>query len=306
MSDKYFENFPNIYYNDVLCKDITRRAVITAANSSQPFEYYPFEITNHLRSDHIAEYYYGEGMLEWMVQIANENIDPYYGWYNTHETFLESIKEKYGTLEIAQQKVKHYINNWADDDTILTKVYYENTLAQELRKYWEPIYAKNLTITGYRRKPDDIFQNTNQIWHYEVQSNSSNVAFEIGELVDIKATGTDTRIGSGEVDTANSTMFRIKNVSGDFTANTTDVKDFVGENTGANISSANGQIWFYNIANTDFVYYTPVTYWDWELEENEKRKNIQLVGDAVSSEVANEFERLMKLDVDPVTGLSTG
>jgi len=305
MSEKYFDNFPNLLYGNTLCKDITRRSIITANNAS-PYEYYPYEIENHLRSDHIAEYYYGDGMLEWMVQIANENIDPYYGWYNDDDTFLELIREKYGTIENAQLKIKHYINNWADDDTIITKSFYDNTLEEELRKYWEPLYSEGLTIIGYQRKKEDTVQNTNQIWQYTIQANNNGIAFEVGELIDIKVTGSDVVVGRGELEMANSSVFRIKNVSDNVSANSTDVKDFVGKTTTANVSSADGQNWFYNISNTEFVQYSAVSFWDWEQEVNEQKKNIVLVGDGVQAQVSQTFEDLMKADVDPETGLSTG
>jgi hypothetical protein len=306
MATKYFENFPNMYYSNTLCKDLTRRAIVTASNTGSVFEFYPFEISDHLRTDHVAEYYYGDGQLDWLVNIANKNIDPYYGWYQDYETFESSIIEKYGTVEESQQRVMHYINNWADDDILITKSFYENNLTPTLRKYYEPVYGRELNIINYRRKPQDTVQNTNQIWNYTISANNDTIALQLGELVRIKDTGVDATVGWGEVTTANSTIFRIKNVTGDTTANSTVTKDFIGYTSGANVSSANGQNWFYNISNTEFVYYSAVSFYDWETEQNENRKNVNLVGDGIEALMTTEFERIMKSDVDPDTGLSTG
>ena len=306
MADKYFENIPNVFYNKILCKDITRRAILTFANTASPYAYYPYDIQSHIRSDQVAEYYYNQPALDWLVHLDNEIVDPYYGWYQTDEIFETAIIEKYGSVIEAQQKVKHYINNWADDDTTIDVSFYNNILEKSLRKYWQPIYGAGFNLLGYSRKQDDIVQNTNQIWQFEIAANNSDIGFTGGERVTISNTGAETVVGTGEIEISNSTFFRIKNISGNLIANSTVTRDIRGITSGANISSSNSQLWFSNISNTEFVYYTAVTFWDWEQEENEKRKSLALIGDNIEGPIVQEFERVMNLDTDPETGLSTG
>ena len=306
MATKYFDNLPNMYYANTLCKDITRRAIVTMANAAAPFTFYPYDIQSHLRSDHIAEYYYDQPELDWLVHAANEIVDPYFGWYQDDQTFEYAIIQKYGSVVEAQERIKHYINNWASDDTIISPSDYSSSIEQVLRKYWTPVYGAKLKLLGYKRKESDITQNTNQIWHYEISANNGASGFAINERVSIRATGTDTSIGSGEVETSNNTIVRIRNVSGVVEANTSTSLDLIGVTSGANISSVFSNNYYTNIPAGEFVYYSPVSFYDWEQEENEKRRTLVLVGDNISSQITEEFERLMKLDTDPDTGLSNG
>jgi len=303
MASNYFENFPDVIYNGQRCKDITRRSIIRSGNTTSPYSFYPFVLSESLRADHISEYYYEDSSLDWLVLLSNEIIDPYFGWYNTEEQLEESINEKCGSLAIAQQKILYYRNNWPEDSVQITPSYYSTNLAKNLRKYYVPVYGARLDIIAYKRKEEDIVQNTNQIIEYQISANNGNFAFEIGELVDIKVSGTDTKIGNGEIITANSTIFRIKNVAGNTIANSSLQKDFIGKNSGANLTSNNSLVLFENISNTELVFYSPVTYYDYEVELNESRKNLSLIGDGVQDLFINEFETQMKRDVNQETGL---
>ena len=300
MADRYFQNFPTTFYNGQLCTDITRRTIIRASNTTTPFEFLPYELQHNMRSDVVAHHYYGNAFQDWLLLLSNGITDPYYEWYNDYETFEDQVIQKYGSLIRAQQLVKFYRNNWANDDTILEASYYNNNLEESLRKYWEPVYGLGLNIVGYKRKEIDTIQNTNQIWNYTLTGNGAT--FTVGEPVVIKSTGTDTQIGTGEVDMANSSILRIRNVSGNVVANSTVTIDIVGQDTAANVQSSNGTLWFTNISNTEFVYYSAVTMYDWEVEQNEERKSLNILGDNVADIYINEFERLMNTDVDPDTG----
>lgn len=310
MAENYFGNFPAITYPrtnnssaNVVIKDITRRTTVTANTvaGTSAVNFYPYELTDSLRSDHVAEFYYNNGELEWLVQLTNQNIDPYYGWYNDYTTFETVITEKYGTEANAKQKVKYYINNWADDDRVLTPEYHNSSLPEVEKKFWKPQFGPNFDILGYERKRDDITMNTNQIWQFEISANTGEL--QVGEIVDVFEDGSEIRIGSGEVTLANSTFFRIHNVSGNLTANSSLTLNFIGNDSLANYSTANSEQYFINIANSEFAYYSPVYFYDFEEEQNEARKDINLIGDTYADQYVNEFERLMLADVDIETGL---
>lgn len=304
MASSYFENFPDLIYNGKRCKDITRRSIIRAGNTTSPFNFYPYELQHQLRSDHVAEYYYEDAELDWLILLSNDIVDPYYGWYNTNEQFRVGLIENFGSIETAQQKVLFYRNNWADDDVQLTVNQYDNIIVKSLRKYYEPVYGPGLSIIAYKRKENDIVQNTNKIIEYTISSNNAGVALEIGELVNIRATGTETNIGFAEVETANSSIFRIKNVRGSTTANSSITLDIIGRNTSANVSTNNSQILFENITDEEAVFYSPVYAYDHAEEQNESRKNLNLIGDGMQELYVNQFNRLMNRDIDDETGLA--
>ena len=304
MAREYFENFPNLEYNGQLCKDITRRSIVRPGNTTSPFNFYPYELQNHMRPDHVAEYYYDEPFYDWMILMSNDIIDPYYGWYNTDEQLHTGLEENHTTVEESQQRVLYYRNNWAEDDTRLTPSYYQNNLALSLRKYYRPVYGTGLEIVAYERKPDDHVQNTNKIIEYSVSSNNGDTGLSTGDLVLIRSTGTDTNIGFAEVETSNSSIFRLKNVRGTTTANSTQVLDVVGRSTSANVTTANSTVLFENISDAESVFYSPVYAYDEAVEINEDRKNLNLIGDGVVSLYVDAFEQLMRRDVDEETGLA--
>jgi hypothetical protein len=280
--------------------------VFNLTSKGIPLNYYPYEITDHLRTDHLAEYYYDDANYEWTAMLANQIIDPYFGWYLDDRGFEQLIIEKYGTVVNAQKYIKYYINNWEADNSVISPGNFNNALDDNLKKYWRPVFNRPTEIVGYERKPDNIVMNTNQILEYTISSNNDTIALQNGELVDIKTTGSEDVTANGQVETSNSTMVRVKNVTGNTLANTTIVKDLVGQTSGANVSVDEVVTLFENISNAEFAYYSPVTYYDWEQEQREAAKNINLISDGAIEAVTDEFERIMTFDIDPDTGLSTG
>lgn len=304
MADSYFTNFPDLYYNGKRAKDITRRVNIEVGDTTSPYIFYPYELQHQLRQDHVSEYYYDDSGLDWLILISNKILDPYFGWYNTQEQFEELIKEKYGSLETAQRKIIFYRNNWSNDPNEITVSYYNNTLARPLRKYYEPVFNATTNIISYRRKQEETVMNTNRILQFTISSNNvANVSHSIGELVDIKNTGLDATVATGEVEMANSTYIRIKNVAGNTTANSSLIKDIVGESSGANVSVSNVETWFENISLTENDFWEPIYFYDYEVELNEQKKNINLIGDGVQNLFVEEFVRQIREDVDETTGL---
>lgn len=304
MTQAYFRRFPNLYYDGSLCKDITRRVNITEGDVSSPFLFYPYEMKDEMRADHIAEYYYKDAYADWLILLSNQIVDPYYGWYNDAATFMTLLREKYGSFENAQKLIAFYRNNWASDTQTLTVSFYNNTLPKSHRKYYEPIFATTTKIVGYKRKEDYTTTNTNRILQYTVYANNSTFGLQNGELVDIKPTGLDGTVATGQVETSNSSMVRIKNVSGNTHANTSYVIDIVGETTGANVSANSVTILFENFSNTEAVFWESVSYYDLEVENNEEKKNLKIIGDGVYQLFIDEFTRKVRQDVDETTGLS--
>ena len=294
----YFTKVPNIIYSNTVCKDLTRRTKIAADNMATPFVYYPYELQDDIRPDLVAEFYYGDSTFDWTVYISNDIVDPYYGWYVTNENFEKFIIDKYGSVEDSQKYIKFWRNNWASDSTTLTPSAYNNNIVPSFRKYYTPVLGVGTSIIKYVRKQDDTVVNTNRIMQYTVLSNNSTFGLQVGELVDFKATGQEVTLGTGEVEIANSTVIRVKNVLNDVAANTTNVKDIVGETSGANVSVNNSVIYFENFSNTEANFWEPIYQYDYEVEFNEQKKNIYLLGDDIIQRFDIAFETVMQENTD--------
>lgn len=299
MTYNYFRNFPLISYNNKTVRDITKRAKIETNPTipESPYVFYPYEIKNNFRSDHIAEYYYEDSYLDWLIYMSNDVVDPYYDWYLPNDDVEALIERQHGPLDISQRKVKYYINNWAIDDTQLTPSYYNNTLANSHKKYYTPVFGISTKITSYKRKADNTVTNINRIQEYTI-ANTSSYAFITGELVNLRAAGSEATIGVGEVEMANSSIIRIKNVSDNTSANSTITKDFLGTISGATASANSMTITFENFSNSEVIFWEPITYYDYEHIRNERKKKIRLIGDGLHDLIIDEFKKKL---IGPIT-----
>ena len=284
--ENYFNKFPNTIYNDKECVDITRRVSIGDRQTRKTNLFYSYDIQNNLRMDQVAQYYYNDPTYDWLIMLQNGIIDPYYGWYLSEQDFDSYIIEKYGSYELSIKKIKYYQLDWVDGDEEITNSFYENTLPYENRKYFIPIYGVNTKIISYERRKEDWIINTNKIIKLNVNNYTNGNTFTVGELVDIKSNlNNQTSNGTGEIITSNSTAVIIKNTSG----YTTNNYYIVGEtsNTSAIFSTANTIV--ENISNSEFVYWTAITYYEYEKQKNEANKTIRLIDTNYSLQIAEDL-----------------
>lgn len=288
MAEKYFTKFPDIVYNNQICKDITRRVIVKSIPRSNPNLFYPLELESDFRSDALAEAYYQDSEVDWLIYLTNQIIDPYYGWYLGQEDFKQYITDKYGSPEWADKHIAFYRNNWYRSEQEIPVSSYNNHLAWDLKKYWSPIYGVKNQIISFKRKQVDWNMNTNRIERFP----HSGPAFANGELVDFKKSG--EIVGSGEVISSNDSVVDIQHISGNTHANTTYRKDIVGETSNNVVEVKDRIVLQINITDAEAVYWDKVTYMDLELEANESKKQIQIIDDRYAFDVAEEIRVKLK------------
>ena len=284
---RYFASFPTITYANTNVVDITRRVKVVDKSKKSPYAFYPYDITNHLRGDQVAEFYYDNAYLDWLIYISNEIVDPYYDWYVRDDQLDELIRTKYGSTETSKRKIKYFMNNWFEhaDDQISTS-YYENTIDQNLKKYYDPYWSENGKILYYVRRRIDHTHNTNKLIDYDITYVSGN-SFTSGELVDIWYTANS--LGTGEVVFSNSSSLRIKSVQGNTFANSTTNTFIVGETSSTNATASLSNTMIENITDEENVYWTPVYYYDFEVMKNEANRTINLVDNQIVPFLLTEF-----------------
>lgn len=104
----YFSDFPQIEYQAKIARSIMARPRIASSLLSNPAAIYSYTVNNDLRPDQVAHLYYGDSELLWLIFLANNIVDPYYGWPLTQNTFQDFIISKYGTIANAKSTIKHY------------------------------------------------------------------------------------------------------------------------------------------------------------------------------------------------------
>lgn len=153
--NSYFSNFELIPYNNLLMVNIAERAVILNKIFSNRYVFYPYTVKNGMRPEQVAEKYYGDPNLVWIVYLSNNIIDPYYDWTMDDETFNQYLTSKYGSVDTAKSTVAGYRVNWYEDTTILSTDQYAFLNDYE-KKYWTPNFNEWGVPISYVRKRIDI------------------------------------------------------------------------------------------------------------------------------------------------------
>lgn len=288
MTDRYFQKFPTMVYGDKVCLDITRRVKVNNNPISTPNLFYPYELKDGLRSDLLANAYYEDPEMDWLIYLNNGIIDPYYGWYLDQDDFNSHIKKVYGSIEAAQEKIKFYRLNWTADDIDITADFWENQLPQALKKYYSPKFGPGSRVISYSRRAQDWTANTNKIIQFDIELVGDD-EFEEGEIVDIKDAGNNV-VGGCEVVTANSSVVMAQHISGNTSAN----NYLYGETSGANGSIDTTTVLQVNISDDEFVYWSAVSYFDYEREINESRKFVSLLDANWAIEASEEVRLKLK------------
>ena len=290
--ETYFNKFPNTVYNDVTCTDITKRVSLSQKILRRKNVFYLYEIENNLRPDQVSEFYYTDPAYEWLIYLQNEIIDPYYGWYISEDDFNNMIITKYGSYETALKKIKYYQLEWFGELPDITASYYNNNLPNVLKKYYTPDYSSGAAVISYKIREEDWTVNTNKIMKLNLNSFVSGNSFTTDEILNIKQNYSSSEISSNaEVVVSNSTVLTIKHVDGDVPNNYYVVQP--STNTIAQYS--NSQIIVQNIPNDESIYWTPISYYEYERRKNEKNKTIRLLDSNFALEAA-ETLRVKLLD----------
>ena len=290
MSEKYFSKFPKIQYSNNYVVDITRRVVLTNEISNSPYAFFPYDITDQERADQFSYRYYNDQYQSWLLYITNGIKDPYYDWYLTDSQFNDFIELKYGSLEIAQKKIKYYKNNWESVENISVSQY--NSLTDANQYYWEAMYADGYNISSYKRKQAELSASTNKVVSYSV----SNTSFVLDEICKVVYNSRD--VGYGQIAAAaNNTLF-LQHVSGTYYSSITGTCYVYGTESGVNTAITPGvnsvNVVSSNIPEGDLSYWKPITYYDYEYNKNEYNKSIKVMDSKYAQQTSDNLKNLLK------------
>jgi len=147
----YFQPFPTINYDlkkngkPTALTNITLRYKIRQALLARAVVYYDYQIQEQDRPDIIAELYYQDSTLDWLILIVNDIIDPHFEWPKEQYSLDKFIRQKYGSISAAHSLIHHY-------EKILNKqsVLSDGTIVPERRV--------NIDQTTYNSLAGDILE----------------------------------------------------------------------------------------------------------------------------------------------------
>ena len=113
---EYFQHYPQISYDMTGAKPIkTKTAInimvkakIRRLLTSSIVNYFPYTIPESERPDITAYKQYGDVKYTWLIFLINDIQDPLFDWPLNSREFGNYIKDKYGSLNYAQNNVHHY------------------------------------------------------------------------------------------------------------------------------------------------------------------------------------------------------
>lgn len=287
----YFENFKILQYSNTFCRSIISRTTLTKEALRAATTYYPYEAKEGDRPDIISHLYYGKPSSEWLLFFANDIVDPYYDFYLSEEQLTQHIISKYDSLAKAQSYIKHYEVNWASDDSRKTISEYNLLLSNStvnLKNYWQPVVDSLDRIIYYIRKPLDTTVNTNKVISFQTVSLNVASNFQLGEIVYQVNSGIVS--ARGEILSIDGNKLYVKNVQGTFSA----LLPVVGQETSFSTNITNVSTVAENLHPQEAVYWTPISFYDYEVEENNKRKSMQVIDRTYLDVAENNLKKLMK------------
>ncbi len=289
-SNRYFDKFPTITYGNTSVVDITERVALLKSVSSNPYVYYPYDISESERPDQFSNRYYGDSFKSWILYLTNDMIDPYFDWYMSDEDFSQFIINKYGDYYTPQQKIKQWQNNWAGANNISLSEY--DALPPTLLRYWEAQYDAYGNPVSYSRVQQDWTMNTNQIVAYTMSSNA--IPYSSDEICSIVFDPVNNVVGNGQVLYTSNNVLYLQHVTGQFNnvviANTSYV---YGTESFANVKLTSVNVVTVNIPLSEQAYWEPVSYFDYEAAQNAFNKTIRILDSDYSKAMVDNLKNIL-------------
>lgn len=276
----YFNKLPTIVYDGHVSKNLLARARIPDKIKNQKTIFYEYTHEAGDRVDNLSNYYYDSPGYSWLIWLSNDIVDPYYDMALSEEDLFSLIQSKYGSIELAQRKISFFRVNWKSDTTQKTVQQFE-ALGSQFKKYWEPVVIANYVIESYVRKQETNICKTNKILTLGIQNLQDT--FTVGEEVRVNSSNYGFYIGG------DSTTISLNHIQGSFSVSNT----ITGQESGAQATITSVTTTAETIASTESAYWEPVSFFTYELEQNESKKDLKLVSSQYRGQVENELKRIM-------------
>lgn len=281
----FFSYFPTVLYANNATSNILAKIKFQESVKKNLAVFYSYTVKEGERPDQIAEKYYEDANYDWLIYLSNDIVDPYHQWPRTQAEMESYISAKYGSAANAAAHVAFYRTNYQNDDRVISTAAF-NALSSGEKQYWQPIVGYNDAVLNYERKQQDLITETRCT--QTLRGTFTDVP-EVGTIIKaVFVSGGPPVIPRGTVAFANSTVVTMKHVEGVW-AESLVVKDAgTNETLQMNITSVDDAV--LGVPDTEVTYWEPVTWFDYEYEQNEAKRNIQLV----SSVYVNTIERDMR------------
>jgi len=283
----YFTKIGTIDYNGSIVNNIITSVRFKEVTRKLAAIYYPYVVKEGERPDNIAANYYDDERYAWVVYLSNTIVDPYFEWPLSQNELNKFLSAKYGSVPLASERIVFFKNNFTTDETILSVSAYE-ALTSRLKKYWNPNVNFSGSIVSYSRRPDTDVVETNKTVTLAL---SSSTGFILNERVVQRTSGVIS--AAGQVKHISNTAIILQHIEGAFAATGGSIGAAVGNISGTSKSVSSATVINTSIPADEAVYWTPVTAYDYEVELNDAKRNIQLLDKQYINSVEDQMLELL-------------
>lgn len=113
---KFLDTYPLVPYDIFgtrngsyqIASNIFVRAKILDTIKATSSSYYDYEVQDGDTPEMLADKYYGDPELHWVILFMNDIVDPLYDWPLDYSKFVKYVQNKYDSIAAAKSLVHHY------------------------------------------------------------------------------------------------------------------------------------------------------------------------------------------------------
>lgn len=303
---EYFTFFPDVKHTNEIIKNITLRARIHDYIRGNPRVFLPYVVEGDLRPEDVALHYYGSTRHTWLVYLSNDIIDPYHDWVMNNTDLTKYIIRKYEECALLYYRNNGYPTMDKPTDLQILAFTQNATINEnivEYRRYdnedisispdsyqFIPVFIPEdndpvtLVITsradGTPLQYGDVYENTVVGEKYYWDHTTWKLVTNVNYTPQYYFSGTENPIIVTDSRPDGSPL-----QNGDVFKNTSTQNNFIWNGT----QWVDNRIPYFNQQMVHSDWY-PIRYYDWEFEQNENRRHVELIDRQYLSEIIDQLK----------------
>jgi hypothetical protein len=303
----YFSKFPRVLYsvnkegnNAKIVPDMLARVKFIDSVISNQSLFFKYEVKGEETAEQIAHRVYGNPEKHWILFLVNQIIDPHFDWPLGPYDFDKYIRQKYASINVSLSTAESYAtpgtyyssgevvyqgsSTYDKSTSEATIIAYDSTNKILKLKFPSQMFANGRTLKGVSgnsaAQTHTVIAITNNLDGYQWATNTVS-HYE----------ATETKINSDDPTFSEVKKYRVTpNTYNHVTNSIVSINTNTSySNTYNVVSSATGA----NVTMTVNTTIGPVTYYDYEVEQNENRRKIIVPQSSIIGAIENQFSALM-------------
>lgn len=276
----FFYYYPTAIYNRQIVTDLLVRTKIRETWLNDPRLYYNYKYKEHDRPEHLAQKYYGNEELHWIILFTNNIFDANWEFPLDYWTFNKYIEDKYKEKGAAENK---------------TGLAYAQTTPDPIYRYQKTV--KVTTPDGVSTKDYVIDKKS---YNELVMTETYSTGTPYSVFVDANKNSDEFTLISGIIRNVGDIV-----LGNEFIPNFTRVES-VDRSNGkftltlpARSDKLNGKVFLYDTFTNYSLYevskkYPQITIYDKEFADNESKRDVKILNKTYVRKAQEEFQRLIR------------